>query len=79
MTLLSRGDEQIISGDKPETIAWDSHESGRALLLRLRGLEQFQSPRGQSLFRVVNSHMVCFGSHVQPIMLTISIAMDLLI
>ncbi|MCJ1372511.1 hypothetical protein MMC20_003736 [Loxospora ochrophaea] len=40
---------EIISGDKPESI-WESHHAGRISLLQLRGLEQFQTPRGQSLF-----------------------------
>ncbi len=48
----------MISGEKPQDKVWDSHSGGREFLLRLRGLQQFESERGKSLFRNSYTQMV---------------------
>ena len=57
----------MISGEKPQDKVWDSHGGGREFLLRLRGLQQFESERGKSLFRNCYTQMVssmdCVISH----------------
>ena len=37
------------------TMAWETHGSGQAMVLRIRGDEQFKSPRSRAMFRTVNA------------------------
>lgn len=60
--------QQMISGEKPTDKVWDSHGGGREFLLRLRGLQQLQSNRGKSLFRIVYTQMVRAPGYFQRAM-----------
>lgn len=56
--IIQLRNNQMISGEKPQDKVWDSHSGGREFLLRLRGLQQFESERGKSLFRNSYTQMV---------------------
>ena len=42
-----------------ESKGWTSHVNGTALLLRVRGERQLDTPQGQAIFRLAHGLTVC--------------------
>ncbi|KAH8662536.1 hypothetical protein BX600DRAFT_320800 [Xylariales sp. PMI_506] len=56
---------------RPGPDAWHLHINGIALLLKIRGIEQVNSPRGRSLFWIMHAHIL-----IRSLMLNISCPLE---
>ena len=60
----------------PESASPDSHAQGMAMILRLRGYQQFHDARGWSLFQLAHHRLVSTSTSSKPLLIGLAKAAD---